>query len=83
MSTVTPDINYEASTRSTSSNIGNGCDYRSSSENYEQKTEKKLSQSDTLILAGFGSGLSVRRDALAVKQGFTHSSQTTPQTTLF
>ena len=79
MSTVTSVINYEAIPCSTSSSIGN--DYRTSSETYEQKTEKKLALLDVLALAGFGCGLKVCKDALVVKQGFTHTTQS-PQTTL-
>lgn len=56
-------------------NMLDGSTYGLSCERYEQKTERTLAHSDMLIVAGYGVGLRVERDALVVKQGFTHEGQ--------
>jgi len=60
--------------------IINDQSYATTCDTYQQKTDKKLANSDMLILAGFGAGLRVERDALVVRNGLTHTSlnATTP-----
>src|SRR6266478_8465363 len=59
---------------STSSNTI-GQDYADSCSHFEGLANRKQDQKDTIVLAGYGCGLSVSRDALVCKQGFTHDSE--------
>lgn len=52
-----------------------GVAYGESSEKYEELADKKLNKSDTLILCGHGACIKVERNALIVKNGYTHKEQ--------
>jgi hypothetical protein len=55
-----------------------GQDWLASGMRYEQMAAKLLAadRGQTLVLAGYGAGLRVERDALLVTEGRTHSTQT-------
>ena len=52
-----------------------GIEYGSSCETYEEKANKKLANSSTIVLYGYGACIKVEKNALVVKQGFTHEGQ--------
>jgi len=56
-----------------------GQSYAASCDIYQELADKKQEQKDTIVLAGYGCGLSVSRDALVCKQGFTHQSESGPK----
>jgi CRISPR/Cas system-associated endonuclease Cas1 len=68
---TTSVLTYDDTT--TTSSIGQ--DYGNSCDTYQELADKKQEQKDTIVLAGYGCGLSVSRDALICKQGFTHDPQ--------
>jgi CRISPR/Cas system-associated endonuclease Cas1 len=51
-------------------------DYIKATQQYEEKTDKKLHNAETIILSGFGVTLKIERDALYIKNGRTSAEQT-------
>jgi len=63
--------------------IVDGTSYGESCQYYEAKANKKLLNTDTIILAGYGACLKVEKGALVVKQGSTHDEQQEDNVTLY
>jgi CRISPR-associated endonuclease Cas1 len=58
-------------------------DYVKATKQYEEKTDKKLQNADTLVLSGFGVSLKIERDALHIKNGRSYAEQTIEPCTLY
>src|SRR5258708_13347744 len=64
-------------------NTPEGQAYGLSNARYEEKADKKLKTSETLVLAGYGITLKVTRDGLFIKNGLTHDNQGNREQTLY
>src|SRR5260370_8844216 len=67
----------------TPDNTSEGQAYGLSNARYEEKADKKLKTSETLVLAGYGITLKVTRDGLFIKNGLTHDNQGNREQTLY